>query len=154
SDVTFEPGVGMDLWIVGLALTGISTVLGGINFVTTIYGRRAPGMTFFRMPIFTWNILVTGLLILFAFPPLTPAWPMRFIDRHLGGTSSLPSQGGSAVLCQHLFCFFGHPEVYILILPFFGVITEIISVFSRRPIFGYRAFVFATIAIASLSMSV
>jgi len=154
SDVTYEPAVGVDLWIVGLILTGLSAVLGAVNFVATIYGRRAPGMTLFRMPIFTWNILVTGLLILFAFPPLTAALAMLFIDRHLGGTFFLPALGGSAVLWQHLFWFFGHPEVYILILPFFGVITEIVSVFSRKPIFGYAAFVLATIAIASLSMSV
>ena len=154
SDVTYEPAVGVDLWIVGLILTGLSAVMGAVNFVATIYGRRAPGMTLFRMPIFTWNILVTGLLILFAFPPLTAALAMLFIDRHLGGTFFLPALGGSAVLWQHLFWFFGHPEVYILILPFFGVITEIVSVFSRKPIFGYAAFVLATIAIASLSMSV
>ncbi|HEY7131967.1 MAG TPA: cytochrome c oxidase subunit I [Candidatus Limnocylindrales bacterium] len=154
SDVTFEPGAGVDLWLVGLILTGISTVIGAINFIVTIYGRRAPGMTLFRMPIFTWNILVTGLLILFAFPPLTAAMAMLFIDRHLGGVFFLPALGGSAILWQHLFWFFGHPEVYILILPFFGVITEIISVFSRKPVFGYSAFVLATITIASLSMSV
>jgi cytochrome c oxidase subunit 1 len=154
SDVTYEPGIGVDLWIVGLILTGIATVLGALNFVATIYGKRAPGMTMFRMPIFTWNILVTALLIIFAFPPLTAAFAMLFIDRHLGGTFFLPAEGGSAVLWQHLFWFFGHPEVYILILPFFGVITEVISTFSRRPVFGYAAFVFATIAIASLSMSV
>ena len=154
SDVTYEPAVGVDLWIVGLILTGLSAVMGAVNFVATIYGRRAPGMTLFRMLIFTWNILVTGLLILFAFPPLTAALAMLFIDRHLGGTFFLPALGGSAVLWQHLFWFFGHPEVYILILPFFGVITEIVSVFSRKPIFGYAAFVLATIAIASLSMSV
>jgi cytochrome c oxidase subunit 1 len=154
SNVTYEPGVGVDLWIVGLILTGISTVLGGLNFIVTIYGMRAPGMTLFRMPIFTWNILVTGLLILFAFPPLTAALAMLFIDRHLGGAIFEPALGGSAILWQHLFWFFGHPEVYILILPFFGVITEIISTFSRKPVFGYSAFVFATITIASLSMSV
>ena len=149
SGVTYEPGVGVDLWILGLLLTGISTVLGAINFIATIYGRRAPGMTLFRMPIFTWNILVTGLLILFAFPPLTAALAMLFIDRHFGGAFFEPQQGGSAILWQHLFWFFGHPEVYILILPFFGVITEIISVFSRRPVFGYFAFVLATIAIVA-----
>jgi cytochrome c oxidase subunit 1 len=154
SDVTYEPGLGVDLWIVGLLLGGIATVLGGVNFVVTIHGRRAPGMTMLRMPIFTWNILVTGLLIIFAFPPLTAALAMLFIDRHLGGTFFQPALGGSAVLWQHLFWFFGHPEVYILILPFFGVITEIVSTFSRRPVFGYVAFVLATIAIASLSMSV
>ena len=154
SDATYEPGVGVDLWIVGLILTGLSAVIGAVNFIATIYGRRTPSMTMFRMPIFTWNILVTALLILFAFPVLTAALAMLFIDRHLGGTFFQPALGGSAVLWQHLFWFFGHPEVYILILPFFGVITEIVSVFSRKPIFGYAAFVFATIAIASLSMSV
>jgi len=154
SDQPYEPTVGVDLWIVGLALTGIAAIAGAVNFIATIYGRRAPGMTLFRMPIFTWNILVTALLILFAFPPLTSAFAMLLIDRHLGGSFFLPQQGGSAILWQHLFWFFGHPEVYILILPFFGVITEIVSVFSRKPVFGYVAFVGATIAIASLSMSV
>ena len=150
----YEPGIGQDLWIVGLALVGISGVVGSINFIATIHSRRAPGMTMFRMPIFTWNILVTSLLILFAFPPLTAALAMLFIDRHFGGAIFDPTQGGSAVLWQHLYWFFGHPEVYILILPFFGVVTEIVSVFSRKPVFGYVAFVFATIAIASLSMAV
>jgi cytochrome c oxidase subunit I len=154
SGPTFEPGIGVDLWITGLLLTGISTVMSGLNFIVTIYGRRALGMTMLRMPIFTWNILVTALLILFAFPLLTAALAMLFIDRHFGGAIFEPAQGGSAILWQHLFWFFGHPEVYILILPFFGIITEIISVFSRKPVFGYVAFVFATIAIASLSMSV
>jgi cytochrome c oxidase subunit 1 len=154
SDPTWEPGAGVDLWIVGLAVVGLSSVLGSINFIVTIYTMRAPGMRLFRMPIFTWNILVTALLILFAFPVLTAALAMLFIDRRLGGTFFEPALGGDAVLWQHLFWFFGHPEVYILILPFFGVITEIISVFSRRPVFGYFAFVLATIAIAGLSMTV
>jgi cytochrome c oxidase subunit 1 len=154
SDPTWVPGAGVDLWIVGLAVVGLSSVLGSINFIVTIYTMRAPGMRLFRMPIFTWNILVTALLILFAFPVLTAALAMLFIDRRLGGTFFEPALGGDAVLWQHLFWFFGHPEVYILILPFFGVITEIISVFSRRPVFGYFAFVLATIAIAGLSMTV
>ncbi|HEV8699436.1 MAG TPA: cytochrome c oxidase subunit I [Candidatus Limnocylindrales bacterium] len=150
----YEPGVGMDLWIVGLVLVGISSVLAAINLIATIYTLRAPGMQMFRMPIFTWNMLVTSLLILVAFPPLTAAFAMLLIDRHLGGAFFDPAMGGDAVLWQHVFWFFGHPEVYILILPFFGVVTEIIPVFSRKPVFGYRAFVFATVAIASLSMSV
>ena len=145
---------GLDLWIVGLALVGISSVLGAINLITTIFGLRAPGMGMFRMPIFTWNILVTSVLILLAFPPLTAAFAMLFIDRHLGGVVFDAARGGDAILWQHIFWFFGHPEVYILILPFFGVITEIISVFSRKPVFGYAAFVLATVAIASLSMAV
>ncbi|MFL5644317.1 MAG: cytochrome c oxidase subunit I [Chloroflexota bacterium] len=154
SEETYAPGVGLDLWIIGLAIVGISGVIGAINFIVTIFTLRAPGMGMFRMPIFTWNILVTALLILFAFPPLTSAFAMLLIDRQLGGVFFDPSRGGDAVLWQHLFWFFGHPEVYILILPFFGVITEIISVFSRKGVFGYGAFVLATIAIASLSMTV
>ena len=152
SGATYEPGIGLDLWIVGLVLVGISSVIGSINFIATIYNRRAPGMHMFRMPIFTWNILVTSLLILFAFPPLTAALAMLFIDRHFGGAFFDPGHGGSAVLWQHLFWFFGHPEVYILILPFFGV-TEIISVFSRKPASGTRLRL-ATVPIASLSMAV
>ena len=154
SGATYEPTIGLDLWIVGLALVGVSSIIGSINFIVTIYNRRAPGMLMFRMPIFTWNILVTSLLILFAFPPLTGALAMLFIDRHFGGAFFDPSHGGSAILWQHLFWFFGHPEVYILILPFFGVITEVVSTFSRKPVFGYVSFVFATMAIASLSMAV
>src|SRR4051812_19218638 len=154
SDQTYAPGVGLDLWIIGLAIVGFSGVIGAINFIVTIFTLRAPGMGMFRMPIFTWNILVPALLILFAFPPLTSALAMLLIDRQLGGVFFDPSRGGDAVLWQHLFWFFGHPEVYILILPFFGVITEIISVFSRKGVFGYGAFVLATIAIASLSMTV
>jgi cytochrome c oxidase subunit I len=150
----YAPGVGQDLWIVGLGLTGIASVLGAINFLATIYARRAPGMHMWRLPIFTWNILVTSVLILLAFPALNAALAMLFIDRHLGGSFFNPAMGGSAVLWQHLFWFFGHPEVYILILPFFGIVTEIIPVFSRKPIFGYRAFVFATLLIAALSLSV
>ena len=148
-----EPGVGLDLWIVGLAMVGISSVLGAINLIGTIFGLRAPGMGMFRMPIFTWNILVTSILILFAFPPLTAAFAMLFIERNLGGVVFDPARG-DAILWQHIFWFFGHPEVYILILPFFGVITEIIPVFSRKPVFGYAAFVLATVSIASLSMAV
>ena len=108
----------------------------------------------FRMPIFTWNILVTSLLILFAFPPLTAALAMLFIDRHFGGAFFDPAQGGTPILWQHLFWFFGHPEVYILILPFFGVITEIIPVFSRKPLFGYARVRARDVRDRGLSMSV
>ena len=149
-----SPASGSTCGSSGWRSSDLSGVLGAVNFIVTIYTMRAPGMRMFRMPIFTWNILVTALLILFAFPVLTSALAMLFIDRRLGGTFFEPALGGNAVLWQHLFWFFGHPEVYILILPFFGVITEIISVFSRRPVFGYFAFVLATIAIASLSMTV
>ncbi|HEX8941366.1 MAG TPA: cytochrome c oxidase subunit I [Candidatus Limnocylindrales bacterium] len=154
TEPAYSPGPGLDLWAVGLIVSGVSSVVGAVNFIATIYARRAPGMTMFRMPIFTWNVLVTAALILFTFPALTAGLVMLFIDRHFGGAFFDPSHGGSAVLWQHVFWFFGHPEVYILILPFFGVITEIIPVFSRKPVFGYRAFVLATVAIASLSMAV
>ncbi len=154
SGPTYSPSVGQDLWIVGLIVTGIASILGAINFIVTIYTRRAPGMGMLRMPIFTWNILVTAALILLAFPPFTAALALLFIDRSLGGAFFDPGQGGDAILWQHLFWFFGHPEVYILILPFFGIITEIIPVFSRKPLFGYSAFVLATVLIAGLSISV
>jgi cytochrome c oxidase subunit 1 len=154
SEDQFIEGPGMDLWIVGLALSGIAAVLGAVNFIATIYGRRAPGMTIFRMPLFTWSILVTAAMILFAFPPLTAALAMLAIDRHLGGSIFDPALGGSAILWQHLFWFFGHPEVYIIVIPAFGIISEVVATFSSKPIFGYRAMVFAFAAIAGLSMAV
>ncbi len=154
SSASYSPGAGMDLWIVGIGLTGISSILGSINFIATIFTRRAPGMTMLRVPIFTWAVLVTAVLILFSFPMLTATLAMLFIDRHLGGAFFDPSAGGSPVLFQHLFWFFGHPEVYILILPFFGVISEVVAVFSRKPIFGYRMMVASLLAIALLSFTV
>ena len=128
--------------------------VGAVNLVATIFGLRAPGMSMFRMPIFVWNILVTSALILFTFPVLTATMAALFIDRNFGGSFFDASQGGDPVLYQHLFWFFGHPEVYILILPFFGIVTEIIPVFSRKPLFGYRGFVFATLLIGAYSFSV
>jgi cytochrome c oxidase subunit 1 len=154
SDSTYSPGAGGDLWIIGLSLSGISGSLGAINFLATIFGMRAPGMTMFRISIFCWNIIVTSALILFTFPVLTAALAALFVDRNLGGGFFDPSQGGDPVLWQHLFWFFGHPEVYIAVLPFFGIITEIIPVFSRKPVFGYRGFVFATLLIGAYSFSV
>ncbi len=154
SDRTFSAQVGADLWIVGLTITGISAILGAINFLATIIGRRAPGMTMLRLPMFTWGIIATSALILFAFPPLTAAFAMLFIDRHYGGAFFNPALGGDPILYQHLFWFFGHPEVYILILPAFGILSEVIPVFSRKPIFGYRAMVFSFILIAGYSMGV
>jgi cytochrome c oxidase subunit I len=154
SDRVYTPGPGLDLWIVGLLLTSVSAILGGLNFVSTIYGRRAPGMTMLRLPMFTWGILVTSVLILFAFPPLAGALAMLFIDRNLGGAFFDPTRGGDPILWQHLFWFFGHPEVYILILPFFGIVSEVVPVFSRKPLFGYRAMVFSFVLIAAYSMSV
>jgi cytochrome c oxidase subunit 1 len=153
SSTTFSPGYGGNLWVFGLALSGLGTILGAVNFITTIITMRAPGMTMFRMPIFTWNTLVTSLLVLMAFPVLAAAMFALGIDRVWGGHLYDPANGG-AILWQHLFWFFGHPEVYILALPFFGIISEILPVFSRKPIFGYRTLIFATIAIAALSVTV
>ncbi|HET7140921.1 MAG TPA: cbb3-type cytochrome c oxidase subunit I, partial [Candidatus Limnocylindria bacterium] len=154
SDTTWSPGTGANLWIMGLIMTGTSGILGAVNFIGTTFTMRAPGMTMFRLPVFTWNILVMSLLIMLTFPVLTSALAMLFIDRTLGGAFFEPAQGGSAILWQHLFWFFGHPEVYILILPFFGIVTEIIPVFSGKRVFGYRGFVFATMLIGALSFSV
>ncbi len=154
SSAVFSPGTGTNLWIVGLIMSGSSGILGAVNFVATVFTMRAPGMTMFRLTIFVWNMLVTSLLIMLTFPVLTSALAMLFIDRTLGAHFFDPAAGGSAVLWQHIFWFFGHPEVYILILPFFGIVTEIIPVFSRKPVFGYRGFVFATILIGALSYSV
>ena len=154
SNAVNSPGAGPDMWIVALVLTGFSAIFTGVNLVTTIFYLRAPGLTMFRLPIFTWNMLVTGLLILIAFPVLTAALVMLWADRHLGTHIFEVAGGGVPVLWQNLFWFFGHPEVYILALPYFGVVTDIIPVFSRKPIFGYRGMIFATISIGALSTSV
>jgi cytochrome c oxidase subunit 1 len=153
SDIKYTPGVGQDMWILGLVVSGLGTILGAVNFVTTVVCMRAPGMTMFRMPIFTWNILVTMILVLLAFPILTAALLGLAADRHLGAHIFDPATGG-AILWQHLFWFFGHPEVYIVALPFFGIVTEIFPVFSRKPVFGYKTLIFATISIGALSVAV
>jgi cytochrome c oxidase subunit I len=166
STATYTPGAGEDMWIMALFLTGFSAIFTGVNLIATIFYLRAPGMTMFRMPVFTWNMLVTGILILIAFPVLTAALIMLFADRHFGtqiyavtgchtATGAPDSHAcGSAVLWQNLFWFFGHPEVYILALPYFGMATTIFPVFSRRPVFGYKGMVFATMSIAALSTGV
>ncbi|MCW2816185.1 MAG: Cytochrome-c oxidase [Nocardioides sp.] len=153
SDATRSPHVGGDLWIMGLWLAGLGTILGAVNFMVTIICMRAPGMTMFRMPIFTWNTLVTSLLVLIAFPILAGALLMLEADRQFGAKVYDPAHGGN-ILWQHLFWFFGHPEVYIIALPFFGIVSEIIPVFSRRPIFGYVGLVGATLVIALYSVAV
>ena len=153
SSTEFSPGLGSDLWVMGLAVSGIGTILGGVNFITTILCMRAPGMTMFRMPIFTWNVLLTSVLILLAFPPFAAALLGLEADRRFGALIFAPENGG-AMLWQHLFWFFGHPEVYILALPFFGIVTEILPVFSRKPVVGYKGLIAATIAIAALSVAV
>ncbi|MET9311955.1 cytochrome c oxidase subunit I [Kribbella sp. NPDC003505] len=148
-----SPSVGGDLWVMGLWMAGLGTILGGVNFITTIITMRAPGMTMFRMPIFTWNVLVTSILVLIAFPILAAALLVLEADRALGAHVFDAANGGP-LLWQHLFWFFGHPEVYIIALPFFGIITEILPVFSRKPIFGYYGLVAATLAIGALSIAV
>src|SRR3954465_9506443 len=153
SDVVNSPGAGANLWIAGLAVGGLGTILGGVNFIATIVCLRAPGMTLFRMPIFTWNALVTSVLVRLAFPILTAALLALLADRNLGALIYSRENGGP-LLWQHLFWFFGHPEVYIIALPIFGIIPEIIPVFSRKPLFGYKGMVFATLAIGALSLAV
>ncbi len=154
SEIKISTGLGEDLWIVGVFLVSVATILTAINFVTTVFVYRAPGMTMWRIPIFTWEMVATSLLIFMAFPALAADLLLLFVDRHLGGHAFDPAGGGSAILYQHLFWFFGHPEVYVMILPYFGVISEIVPVFSRKPIFGYTGLVLAAFAIAGLSMGV
>jgi cytochrome c oxidase subunit 1 len=153
SDAIHSPGFGGDLWIMGLVLSGFGTILGSVNFITTILCMRAPGMTMFRMSIFTWNVLLTAVLVLLAFPVLAAALLALEADRKFGAHVYDPANGG-AILWQHLFWFFGHPEVYIIALPFFGIVSEIVPVFSRKPLFGYTSLIAATIAIAGLSITV
>ena len=150
----FSPSHGMDFWSMGIIMTGVSSTIGSINFIVTILNLRAPGMSLFKTPLFVWQMLVTSFLIIFALPTLTVDAILVFIDRNFGGPFFLASQGGDPLLWQHMFWFFGHPEVYILILPAFGMISEIIPVFSRKPIFGYGAIVYSGIAIGFLSFSV
>jgi hypothetical protein len=153
STTTFSPSLGGNLWVFGLALSGFGTILGAVNFITTIITMRAPGMTMFRMSIFTWNTLVTSILILMAFPVLAAALFALGSDR-VFGSHLYNVEAGGAILWQHLFWFFGHPEVYIIALPFFGIVSEVFPVFSRKPIFGYKTLVYATISIAALSVTV
>jgi cytochrome c oxidase subunit 1 len=153
SNAIYSPGVGADLWIMSLALTGVSTTLTAVNVVTTVICLRAPGMTMFRMPLFTWTMLVVSVLILLTFPVITATFLMLFFDRNLDSVFFNATDGGVPILWQHLFWFFGHPEVYIIALPFFGVISEVVPVFSRKPVFGYTAFVLATLAIGAYSVT-
>ena len=148
SDAIHSPGAGGDLWIMGLAVGGLGTILGAVNMITTVVCMRAPGMTMFRMPVFTWNILLTSFLVLQASAALTSALFGLAADRHRRAHHD-PANGG-AIPGQHLFWFFGHPEVYIVALPFFGIVTEILPVFSRKPLFGYTTIIYATFAISFL----
>lgn len=149
-----SPGPGIDYYIFGLAITGAGTIIGALNLAVTILLLRCRGMIFGRIPLFVWMTLVTSVLILAAYPVLTAALVMLFVDRHLAGQFFNPTGGGNPVLWQHLFWSFGHPEVYIVVLPAFGMISEIIPVFSGKPIFGYRFIAASSVAIGLLSFSV
>ncbi|HCM49441.1 MAG TPA: cytochrome c oxidase subunit I [Microbacterium sp.] len=153
ANASFSPGVGGNLWMLGLGMSGFGTILGAVNFITTVITMRAPGMTMWRMPIFTWNTLITSILILMAFPVLAAAIFAAAADRVLGAHIYDPQNGG-VLLWQHLFWFFGHPEVYILILPGFGIISHIVSTFSRKPIFGYLGMAYAMVAIGFIGFIV
>src|SRR5881398_3027289 len=142
---------GQKLWIISLIILGVSSLMGSINYITTIVNMRAPGMTYFRMPLVIWSLFVTAILLLLALPVLTAALAMLLFDRTFGTSFFLPEGGGEPLLWQHMFWFFGHPEVYVLVLPAMGVTSELLSTFSRKPIFGYHAMAFSMIAIAFLS---
>src|SRR5690606_15028384 len=148
-----SPGLGGNLWAIGLVVSGLGTILTAVNMIATILTLRAPGMTMFCMPVFTWNILITSLLVIVVFPLLAAALLALTADRVIGSHVYDPATSGP-LLYQHLFWFFGHPEVYIIALPFFGIITEVVPVFSRKPTFGYEGRVLATIAIFILSLAV
>jgi cytochrome o ubiquinol oxidase subunit 1 len=150
----FSPGVGVDYYLWSLQIAGIGTLLTGINFVTTILKMRAPGMSYMRMPVFCWTALATNLLIVAAFPVLTAVLAMLLLDRYLGFHFFTVSAGGNAMMYVNLFWVWGHPEVYILVLPAFGVFSEVSATFSGKPLFGYRSMVIATMAICILSYTV
>jgi cytochrome c oxidase subunit 1 len=147
-------GMGVDFYVLGLQIAGLGTLIGGINFLVTIINMRAPGMTFMRMPMFTWTSFVTSALILFAFPAITVGLVLLMFDRLFGANFFNPDAGGNVIIWQHIFWIFGHPEVYILILPAFGIISEIVSTFSKKRLFGYSSMVFATVLIAFLGFMV
>ncbi len=151
---TISPGEGVDFYVLGLQISGAGTLIGGINFLVTIVNMRAPGMTYMRMPLFTWTAFITSTLILFAFPALTVGLFLMMFDRLFGSGFFDASMGGNSVIWEHLFWIFGHPEVYILILPAFGVFSDVFSTFSKKRLFGYTAMVFATVLIGFLGFMV
>ena len=154
SEEAFSPGTGQDLWILSLHLVAISSLLGAINFICTIQNMRAPGMSWMRLPLFVWAIEIYSILLLLVLPVIGVGLTFLLLDRQVGTHFFLPGEGGNAVLYQHMFWFFGHPEVYIMVLPAFGIVSEVIPVFARKPIFGYAAIAFSTVGIAFVSMLV
>ena len=154
SEAAYAPHGGVDAWIVFIHLTGASTLVGAINFIATIHNMRAPGMSLGRMPLFVWTVLVYSYLIVLAYPAIAAAVTMLLTDRHFGTAFFDPAGGGDPLLWQHLFWFFGHPEVYIMVLPAFGIVSEVLPVFARKPIFGYTAIAASTVAIAFLGLLV
>ena len=154
ASTAFSDGPGVDYYVLGLQISGIGSLLGGINFLVTVINMRAPGMSFMRMPMFTWASFVTSMLILLAFPPLTVGLVALMFDRIFDGNFFDPSAGGNIMLWEHIFWIFGHPEVYILILPAFGIISEVVTTFSRKRLFGYSSMVFATVLIGFLGFMV
>ena len=151
---TYSPGLNTDFWVLGVQILGIASMAAAINFFVTVVNLRAPGMKMLRMPMFVWMSFITQILLLLAFPVITVALVLLMMDRHFGSHFFLPEGGGDPVLWQHLFWIFGHPEVYILILPAFGIISEVLPVFSRKPLFGYTAMVFSGAFIAFLGFGV
>jgi len=147
-------GHGIDFYVLGLQISGLGTLIGGINFLVTIINMRTPGMTYMRMPLFTWSTFVVSALILFAFPPLTVGLTLMMFDRMFGANFFVTAAGGNTIIWEHLFWIFGHPEVYILILPAFGVFSELFATFSRKRLFGYSSMVFATVLIGFLGFMV
>jgi len=154
SEGRYSPSGGIDAWIISLHIVGLSSMLGAVNFVATIHNMRAPGMGWGRLPLFCWTILVYAYMIILVSPALTAALAMLLVDRHYGGTFFDPTQGGSALLWQHAFWFYSHPAVYIMVLPAFGIVSEVLPVFARKPIFGYKAIAASTVAIAFLGLLV
>ena len=150
----FSCSMGQDLWILGLHVLGVSSMLGGVNFLVTIINMRAPGMKLFRMPLFTWSILITAFLVVLASPFLAAALAMVLADREFGTAFFQPNHGGSAIIYQVIFWFYSHPAVYIMVLPAFGIISEVIPVFSKKPVFGYKAMAYSMSAIAILGFVV
>ncbi|HEY8773301.1 MAG TPA: cytochrome c oxidase subunit I [Gaiellaceae bacterium] len=154
SENAYSSGHGIDLWILSLHLLTIASLAGAINFIATIVNMRAPGMSWMRMPLFVWTILTYAAMLVLVLPALSVGLTLLLLDRQVGTHFFIPDQGGNALLWQHVFWFFGHPEVYIMILPAMGIVSEIIPVFSRKPVFGYKAIAFSTVGIAFVSMLV